>query len=580
MAKRISTSTKVSRNAPCPCGSGLKFKKCCMAKVPEKHRFPTDGPMGRLYATLGHKPRTPHQLAILADPLAQPRWLPWKLKNQLAALWTPWKVAALSDTELMALLAEHGVHTNREWFLAQARRKERAWDLAVELWLPQARRVAEPPVNLLQLCAVELWKRWWPQEPARDVLLWGVAEGFQLLAARRREEALEVWTRTWHTVRERAGRTASLEDVGKLLDWDASDVVRWLRITSVELCTSAASGDPASGARAVAFHEEVLALLTFRLVDGHLEHHLRASLADVMLHMGRRREGERMYAMLIRRHPRHDYLRRRMAEGLAYAADVAGEDEMERVELTLKDVHDWGVGVGDEADALRRRDLLRVYPPLEPASPVDRLGEVGRDLPWVVSHRIVAAGPTVVPRLLAILESAGPPDEDLAPSWAAVHAAGLLARLGVADGVRPTIRLLSICDPYSNAESRCIRVLRNFGATALEPLLAAHAAAEDPHHRDMLRQALVELGVQDQRTFDILKQALADSPVDASTDAYEYNDERAIPLLRKALRQLGPEGEGVRSVQFALEQMDPLEKRARSYGTGNAVALVCGAFPN
>ena len=72
MAKRISTSTKVSRNAPCPCGSGLKFKKCCMAKVPEKHRFPTDGPMGRLYATLGHKPRTPHQLAILADPLAQP----------------------------------------------------------------------------------------------------------------------------------------------------------------------------------------------------------------------------------------------------------------------------------------------------------------------------------------------------------------------------------------------------------------------------------------------------------------------------------------------------------------------------
>ncbi|MDP7135072.1 MAG: SEC-C metal-binding domain-containing protein, partial [Planctomycetota bacterium] len=24
--------SKVKRNAPCPCGSGKKYKKCCMAK--------------------------------------------------------------------------------------------------------------------------------------------------------------------------------------------------------------------------------------------------------------------------------------------------------------------------------------------------------------------------------------------------------------------------------------------------------------------------------------------------------------------------------------------------------------------
>lgn len=24
-----STSTKISRNSPCPCGSGIKYKKCC-----------------------------------------------------------------------------------------------------------------------------------------------------------------------------------------------------------------------------------------------------------------------------------------------------------------------------------------------------------------------------------------------------------------------------------------------------------------------------------------------------------------------------------------------------------------------
>ncbi|MDQ6843211.1 MAG: SEC-C metal-binding domain-containing protein, partial [Bacteroidota bacterium] len=27
-------STKIGRNYPCPCGSGKKYKKCCMNKLP------------------------------------------------------------------------------------------------------------------------------------------------------------------------------------------------------------------------------------------------------------------------------------------------------------------------------------------------------------------------------------------------------------------------------------------------------------------------------------------------------------------------------------------------------------------
>jgi Predicted metal-binding protein related to the C-terminal domain of SecA len=30
--KTIQTTPKVGRNDPCPCGSGLKYKKCCMGK--------------------------------------------------------------------------------------------------------------------------------------------------------------------------------------------------------------------------------------------------------------------------------------------------------------------------------------------------------------------------------------------------------------------------------------------------------------------------------------------------------------------------------------------------------------------
>lgn len=30
---RLSPKGRVKKNGPCPCGSGLKFKKCCLAKV-------------------------------------------------------------------------------------------------------------------------------------------------------------------------------------------------------------------------------------------------------------------------------------------------------------------------------------------------------------------------------------------------------------------------------------------------------------------------------------------------------------------------------------------------------------------
>ncbi|MFA9615105.1 MAG: SEC-C metal-binding domain-containing protein [Deltaproteobacteria bacterium] len=30
--KPIQADPKVGRNDPCPCGSGMKFKKCCMNK--------------------------------------------------------------------------------------------------------------------------------------------------------------------------------------------------------------------------------------------------------------------------------------------------------------------------------------------------------------------------------------------------------------------------------------------------------------------------------------------------------------------------------------------------------------------
>ncbi len=42
----FSGSAKIARNAPCPCGSGLKYKKCCIIGPEEERNFnpDNDGP--------------------------------------------------------------------------------------------------------------------------------------------------------------------------------------------------------------------------------------------------------------------------------------------------------------------------------------------------------------------------------------------------------------------------------------------------------------------------------------------------------------------------------------------------------
>jgi hypothetical protein len=45
--------TKVGRNAPCPCGSGLKYKRCCEEKDIEKVFMNEDGPLSAEANLLG-----------------------------------------------------------------------------------------------------------------------------------------------------------------------------------------------------------------------------------------------------------------------------------------------------------------------------------------------------------------------------------------------------------------------------------------------------------------------------------------------------------------------------------------------
>lgn len=105
---------KISRNDPCPCGSGKKFKKCCHAKALEEKKFsvvfqqkrsrekPVDYPVGTL-ASYGPDDR--HTTKIVAGAI---------LHEGATAILERWVATDVStnekvQSEIQAFFKKHGV---------------------------------------------------------------------------------------------------------------------------------------------------------------------------------------------------------------------------------------------------------------------------------------------------------------------------------------------------------------------------------------------------------------------------------------------------------------------------------------
>ena len=79
---------KVSRNDPCPCGSGRKHKHCCIAKTDERLHFSTDV-AGKTVEELQMEPEPylTHAKLMKAPPHEGARWDPRKLKPELLKIY-------------------------------------------------------------------------------------------------------------------------------------------------------------------------------------------------------------------------------------------------------------------------------------------------------------------------------------------------------------------------------------------------------------------------------------------------------------------------------------------------------------
>jgi len=179
---------------------------------------------------------------------------------------------------------------------------------------------------------------------------------------------------------------------------------------------------------------------------------------------------------------------------------------------------------------------------------IENLFSVGERLPPRLKEEIVSRGPAIEPQLRRLI------DEDelfnidaRGKGWAPIHAVTLLGAMRAAESIPRMIALLASSDCADYVWDRSLQALQAMGAVALEPCLAAHAAADDDEVRSSLASVMCELRVKDERVLALLTERLErhDGEVGiAACDLASYGDAQALPNLARVLDRYEIDADG------------------------------------
>jgi len=314
--------TKIGRNDPCPCGSGKKYKKCCLGKAQHapanalaKAAMPLSPPPPAMGALSDEPPVPAYTLARMFEKCEEYKRMKHRHPERAARYCTPGGVAKLSTEELVARLSKLGVDASHEAYLGYAEARSSAWAIGEQWRATIERPLSRYQEDLIGLGACELWKRYLPQRPSMEMLDDWMAQGYERLWEHDHLGACERWLKVWENLRPRllpemrtVEATASVFNGGEYL-------YNWVQEFSLGLHNGAQDD------RRYAEHGRDLCrvvLAQFPDEDALFRINFRADLGDYLYMLGEDEEAERVFLELIDDHPDDPAGYARLAEILGH----------------------------------------------------------------------------------------------------------------------------------------------------------------------------------------------------------------------------------------------------------------------
>lgn len=229
---------KISRNAPCPCGSGKKYKKCCLNK----------------------------EQAPKAVPSSEGTFM------------TYGEVDALSTSQIADRLQEMDIPFSQEQFLLQVEEMFTAERIADHWWNQYPVQAEGRNKDFPWLAAWVLWERLAPGKNLPGERLMGlIREGAAKLQARDWRSACDIFLSAWEVLKKKCrNRSCTLDYLEKQFA-GLFFVNNFIQDLGLAL-DNAAVRDPIYAQKRLQFYQEVLE--TFVHEDADMIHQLRRAVAD------------------------------------------------------------------------------------------------------------------------------------------------------------------------------------------------------------------------------------------------------------------------------------------------------------
>ena len=252
---------KIGRNDPCPCGSGLKYKRCC-----------ANNPMA-LFPR--HTPERRHH-------------------------WSQGEIAQISTGKIIEKLGMCGIPVTEEEFLKDVEECRSADDI-YERWKARSTITAEGfDGDFPWMAADVLWRRLAPAKISTEQLDDMMQDGYDLIAKKDEIGGCVLWLKVWDELKLRFTSEMRKVEDAKSVFAGGQSLFNWCQDVEMEL-GNAALDDPAFHDRRILYCGEFCRYFP----ESHdIVPHMKWAIADALFLSDRAAAAEREFQALVEAYPR------------------------------------------------------------------------------------------------------------------------------------------------------------------------------------------------------------------------------------------------------------------------------------
>ena len=248
-------SKKIGRNDPCPCGSGKKYKHCCLgskaadanlitsksktiskSKTTSKSEAPAISRLGimRFEQKLQDNPEQLEKIGKELEKYSSDRDMDFK--EFIQRMWSIDKVKKMSTSEIIEKLQSMNVDFEIERFKKQAQNHISAIQLAEDHYYTQDFHAQGQDEDFIWLAMIELWNRIIPEKYNVEMIDDLMQEGYEDIEKQNYGEGLEKWEKAWDMIISIVpSHIKSVTEADKFIPELMQNIFNWCQDFEIEL---------------------------------------------------------------------------------------------------------------------------------------------------------------------------------------------------------------------------------------------------------------------------------------------------------------------------------------------------------